>query len=231
MFCPGDVISYLDMCREAGVSFQKGMYFRLKGGRSVLLMSQRRDAQYEDHVEADGRVLIYEGHDAPRTKGGPDPKIVDQPDFTPKGTPTQNELFFKAALKFKRDGGDSELVDVYEKMHRGIWVFNGTFKLVDAWHEQRGSRKVFKFKLELMDQPSPSSRGEQAEIERERLIPSPVKLDVWKRDRGRCVKSGAQVNLHFDHIIPYSKGGSSLVAQNIQILCARHNLEKRDKIE
>jgi hypothetical protein len=207
------------------------MYFRLKGGRSVLLMSQRRDAQYEDHVEAEGRVLIYEGHDAPRMKGGPDPKNVDQPDFTPKGTPTQNELFFKAAFKFTRDGCDPELVDVYEKMHRGIWVFNGTFRLVDAWNEQRGSRKVFKFKLELMDQSGLSSRGNQAEIEHERLIPSSVKLDVWKRDRGRCVKCGAQVNLHFDHIIPYSKGGSSLVAQNIQLLCARHNLEKRDKIE
>ncbi|MCK5258904.1 MAG: HNH endonuclease, partial [Thermoplasmatales archaeon] len=36
---------------------------------------------------------------------------------------------------------------------------------------------------------------------------------------------------HFDHIIPYSKGGSSLVADNIQLLCTKHNLEKRDKIQ
>jgi len=45
------------------------------------------------------------------------------------------------------------------------------------------------------------------------------------------VKCGSTNNLHFDHIIPYSKGGPSLVAENIQLLCARHNLEKRDKIE
>jgi 5-methylcytosine-specific restriction endonuclease McrA len=45
------------------------------------------------------------------------------------------------------------------------------------------------------------------------------------------VKFGSKDNLHFDHIIPFSKGGSSLVAVNIQLLCARHNLKKRDKIE
>ena len=38
-------------------------------------------------------------------------------------------------------------------------------------------------------------------------------------------------HLHFDHIIPFSKGGSSLVAENIQLLCVRHNIAKRDRIE
>ena len=62
------------------------------------------------------------------------------------------------------------------------------------------------------------------------MVPSGVKLEVWKRDKGRCVKCGAVDELHFDHILPFSKGGTSNKAENIQILCARHNLEKRDKI-
>ena len=62
------------------------------------------------------------------------------------------------------------------------------------------------------------------------MIPSGVKLEVWKRDGGRCVQCGATDNLHFDHIIPYSRGGTSLRADNIQLLCARHNLAKRDRI-
>jgi 5-methylcytosine-specific restriction endonuclease McrA len=37
--------------------------------------------------------------------------------------------------------------------------------------------------------------------------------------------------LSFDHIIPYSKGGSSKNPANIQILCGRHNLAKGDNVE
>jgi 5-methylcytosine-specific restriction endonuclease McrA len=58
-----------------------------------------------------------------------------------------------------------------------------------------------------------------------------VKLEVWKRDKGKCIQCGSTDNLHFDHILPFSKGGTSLTAENIQLLCARHNLQKRDKIQ
>ena len=68
-------------------------------------------------------------------------------------------------------------------------------------------------------------------LEQNRLIPTHVKLAVWKRDHGKCVECGSTDNLHFDHIIPYSRGGSSLVAENIQLMCARHNLAKHDKIQ
>ena len=66
--------------------------------------------------------------------------------------------------------------------------------------------------------------------ERRRIIPTAVKLEVWKRDDGKCRECGAQDELHFDHIVPVAKGGTSLVSENIQLLCARHNLEKRDNI-
>ncbi|MFC1995716.1 4Fe-4S dicluster domain-containing protein [Chloroflexota bacterium] len=121
-------------------------------------------------------------------------------------------------------------------------------------------------------------------IEHSHLIPASAKLEVWKRDKGRCALCGSTDDLHFEHIImqcrhcskpacvkacpedaiiqradgivlyigercssclicteacpygaisynPYSKDGSALVAENIQLLCARHNLAKRDKIE
>ena len=42
---------------------------------------------------------------------------------------------------------------------------------------------------------------------------------------------GAKDNLHYDHDFPYAKGGSSITSENIRILCARHNLEKSDRIE
>jgi 5-methylcytosine-specific restriction endonuclease McrA len=53
---------------------------------------------------------------------------------------------------------------------------------------------------------------------------------VWERDGGKCVRCGSQDNLHFDHILPFSKGGTSMLESNIQLLCARHNLSKGDRI-
>lgn len=230
MLKAGEVISYLKMCNEEGINLQRGMNFRLRGKTSVILMSLRPGAPYADRIEDNGRVLIYEGHDIPRRKNGPDPKKVDQPMFNPNGSLTQNGLFYQAAIDYKNKKRDAELVKVYEKIRNGIWVYNGLFKLVDAWQEQSNARKVFKFKLELTDENVVKQQNELTDIEHNRIIPTSVKLEVWKRDKGKCVICGSSDNLHFDHIIPYSKGGSSLVAENIQLLCAKHNLEKRDRI-
>jgi len=56
-------------------------------------------------------------------------------------------------------------------------------------------------------------------VERREPIPDDVKIFVWRRDQGKCVKCGSTKDLEFDHIIPHSKGGSS-TARNIQLLCA-----------
>ncbi len=230
MIRPGDIIPYVDMCKAEGASLQRGMNFRLGRTYSVILMSVRPGAPYADQVEENGRVLIYEGHDAPKRPGGPDPKTLDQPLSTPGGRITQNGLFGEAARKYVEGEGAPELVRVYEKIKDGIWAFAGVFKLVYAWPETRGQRRVFKFRLELVETPQLNSGGE-TDVPRNRLIPTEVKLAVWKRDKGKCVMCGRTDNLHFDHVIPYSKGGSSLVAENIQLLCARHNLAKKNNIE
>ena len=119
---------------------------------------------------------------------------------------------------------------MYEKIKDGIWSFNGIFKLVDAYEKKINKRSVFKFILLLTDE-SIKELKEDVEIkEHARLIPSKVKAEVWKRDKGQCVECGSKDHLHFDHILPFSKGGTSLDVKNIQLLCARHNLSKSDKI-
>jgi HNH endonuclease len=60
---------------------------------------------------------------------------------------------------------------------------------------------------------------------RSRNIPSWVKEFVHLRDKGRCVHCNSNENIHFDHVIPFSMGGSN-DKENIQILCSTHNLEK-----
>lgn len=227
----GDIVSYLEMCAGFGVNLQRGMNFRLRGNESLILMSLRHGAPYADRVEDGGRVIIYEGHDVSRTKGGAEPKDLDQPEFLPSGKLTQNGLFLDAVRRYKLGRTPPELVRVFEKIRDGIWAYNGVFRLVDAWQETSRRRQVFKFKLEIIDHPLPAAHSFAPSIDHDRVIPSAVKLEVWKRDDGSCVKCGSKENLHFDHIIPYSQGGSSKDAKNVQILCSRHNLEKRDRIE
>lgn len=60
-------------------------------------------------------------------------------------------------------------------------------------------------------------------------IPEDVKLLVWARDGGCCVRCGSKQGLHLDHIIPVAKGGGNSEA-NIQILCQMCNLKKSDRI-
>src|SRR3989442_14377098 len=96
-----EIISYIDMCQRERSSLQRGMNFNLGGTHSVILMSLRADAPYRDRLEDGGSVLIYEGHDVPKTKSTPTPKKVDQPVEAPNGAETQNELFFSATQNFK----------------------------------------------------------------------------------------------------------------------------------
>ena len=227
----GDVVSYLEMCAVRGVNLQRGMNFRLGGQSSLILMSLRHGAPYADRIENAGRILVYEGHDVPRTTAIPEPKRVDQEAFLPSGKATQNGLFMQAVENYKKGVAGPELVEVFEKIRPGIWVYNGLFQLIDAWQEKAAIRKVFKFKLQIIDQLVQEGYQERPTQDHDRIIPSSVKIEVWKRDGGKCVQCGTKENLHFDHIIPYSEGGSSKDPRNIQILCGRHNIQKSDRIQ
>ncbi len=72
--------------------------------------------------------------------------------------------------------------------------------------------------------------NEEEYISRKREpIPQEVQDKVWNRDGGACVKCGSKENLEFDHIIPFSKGGSNTY-RNLQLLCQKCNREKSNKI-
>lgn len=225
-----EIISYLEMCTREGVSLQRGMNFGLGGDHSVILMSVRPGAPYNDRLEDDGTTLIYEGHDVPRRPGGPDPKSVDQPEHIPSGRLTQNGRFHKAAQGVKSGSRQPERVRVYEKIRQGIWSYNGLFHLVDSGRVLLDGRQVFKFRLVAVEEDEDFSKPPRVRPKRRRVIPTRIKIEVWKRDRGQCSVCGASDELHFDHIVPVAKGGTSLVVENVQILCARHNLEKSDHI-
>jgi len=73
---------------------------------------------------------------------------------------------------------------------------------------------------------------EQKEDQEQKLnrhISREVKLQVWRRDQGKCCGCGSKEKLEYDHIIPVSKGGSN-TERNIQLLCEKCNRNKSSKI-
>lgn len=230
-----DIVSYREMCdREGAQTLQRGMNFHINPRYSLILMSQRTNAPYRDKIMADGVTIEYEGHDEPKTSFEMNPKGIDQPRFTKNHLPTQNGLFADSVDKYQRSGCEPELVKVYEKIIPGAWSLKGFFELVDYEVRNDGARDFFVFTLKLTPTEEliePNESDQASVLEHTRLIPGEVKREVWRRDKGRCVLCGSGKNLHFDHDLPFSKGGTSLTAMNIRLLCAAHNLAKSDEIE
>jgi hypothetical protein len=219
------------MCNKLNVNtIQKGMNFHIKKDLSVILMSVRPGAPYEDEIDLERNFLIYEGHDVPKSQNNPEPKKKDQPRVTERGTLTENGKFARAVDEYKKGTTNPEKILVFEKLNSGVWSEKGGFLLVDYQILLSNGRKVFKFLLKPIDEEIDVAKSGEVD-EHTRLIQTHVKVAVWKRDKGRCVICGATKNLHYDHDIPFSKGGSSLTEHNVRILCAKCNLKKHDKIE
>ncbi len=98
--------------------------------------------------------------------------------LTPQGRLTPNGMFFNAAQAFASGNGPAEEIRVYEKIRSGIWVYNGLFRLLDSWQEKAHGRQVFRFRLEICDEPSAETNGDgnSLQIDHTRLIPTAVKL-------------------------------------------------------
>ena len=66
-----------------------------------------------------------------------------------------------------------------------------------------------------------------------RVIPDKLRYKVLKRDNFKCCACGASpakdpsIELHIDHIVPWSKGGETKF-ENLQTLCSRCNIGKSD---
>lgn len=226
-----EVISYNQLESKEGFRVQKGMNFGVKGSYSIVLMSTEKNAPYHDQMFDDG-TIEYEGHDAPKT-GGLIPKLADQPRHTRTMGLTENGKFEQAVKDFKAGKREPAKIQVYRKIRPSVWVDMGFYALVDALEKQvplevGGTRRVFRFWLKPMIEADITD-SELVDLAHNRMIPGDIQREVYERDGGKCTQCGSTDNLHFDHILPFSKGGSSKTASNIQLLCARHNLTKGNR--
>lgn len=79
-------------------------------------------------------------------------------------------------------------------------------------------------RVDVSSMPTPKPPAPRREA-----IPRSVQREVWQRDAGMCVECGTRQLLCFDHIVPFSRGGSNTV-RNLQLLCEPCNLSKGNRI-
>jgi hypothetical protein len=94
-----------------------------------------------------------------------------------------------------------------------------TLRIKHAVYKQENSLEKIQKEVAAFEnfERLPSARRER--------IPESVRLFVWQRDSGRCVKCESKERLEFDHIIPIAEGGSS-TERNGQLLCETCNRKK-----
>ncbi len=71
--------------------------------------------------------------------------------------------------------------------------------------------------------------GAESPTPRRPPIPERVRHEVWRRDGGSCVDCGSRTRLEFDHIVPFSRGGSG-TARNLELRCEACNRRKGARI-
>jgi hypothetical protein len=111
------------------------------------------------------------------------------------------------------------------------WMFRGDFYWEDEGYSETEVKVLILDRIAQKEKKiqraiariSQDSRDESSATRQP--IPDDVKMFVWQRDGGRCVKCGSKENLEFDHIVPLSKGGSN-TERNLQLLCERCNRSK-----
>jgi hypothetical protein len=92
-----------------------------------------------------------------------------------------------------------------------------------------------KNKMEKNDEKHLKKKETKSKEDR-REIPIGLRFDVIQRDRYKCTICGRSpsstfgIQLHVDHIIPFSKGGKT-IRNNLQTLCNECNIGKSDKLD
>jgi hypothetical protein len=138
-----------------------------------------------------------------------------------------NKRWYAAALE--RQATDP--VKLHEYDGRYWWWFK---KQVYVESERLTAQDVKALALQLESAKSATLERAHAEMRGEAAaafdrprepIPEAVRHEVWRRDQGRCVDCGSRSSLEFDHIIPWSEGGSN-TARNLELRCESCNRRK-----
>ncbi|HEV2756621.1 MAG TPA: HNH endonuclease signature motif containing protein [Actinomycetota bacterium] len=113
---------------------------------------------------------------------------------------------------------------------RTWWYFEGEFYWENEGYDAQDVKALLRQRERQKQRKLEHARalldvGEGPPVRKREGIPQDVRLEVWRRDGGRCAECGRDELLEYDHIIPIALGGSN-TAKNLQLLCADCNRAK-----
>ena len=154
---------------------------------------------------------------------------------------SQNVAYRRAALEFAElQSREPQQLKRYLPLKFDLWCYRGR---VLAVPDNKASRDkaleallIKRFVLRRERNYEKLRREVEALENLEKLqgvsrepIPDSVRLFVWQRDEGQCVKCGSRERLEFDHIIPVASGGAN-TERNVRLLCETCNRSKGAQI-
>ena len=129
-------------------------------------------------------------------------------------------------------------LDTYKRRFGG-WrkALQAFVEYINSDNSEEIEEKITEIKINSQDNISKSVNVEKLLQKKEhrtsRNINARMRFKVLKRDNFKCCACGASpakdpsVELHVDHIVPWSKGGETVI-DNLQTLCSKCNLGKGD---
>jgi hypothetical protein len=162
--------------------------------------------------------------------------------------------FWTASRDGSKDPGDEistpEVIEVLERMFEIRFAADEELMELIKWMRSHLSHKfprgtsfleIFKYAIKYLkdreDLASYKQTRKSSARTDTRYIPKSVKQRVWKEYNGQCAFVGVNnkrcnstYNLQFDHYpVPYARGGPS-TANNLRLLCAKHNKHTAEKL-
>jgi hypothetical protein len=129
---------------------------------------------------------------------------------------------------------ENEPVKVPDPFADCLWIYRGFLYFASGLLSDEESRLLIledfdkeRSKFESLKRKFDSAESQDA-VTRPR-IPESVRVEVWRRDGGKCARCGSRDKLEYDHIVPLSRGGSN-TARNIELLCEKCNRSKGGNI-
>lgn len=120
----------------------------------------------------------------------------------------------------------------YSEIEKPLSLFSvGTYEQrFGSWYNALDAFVLYMSNEDSDTKPNVETNKEDIKHYTKREPSNRLKVQVLMRDGNRCRLCGVECNdglhnIHFDHIIPWSKGGET-VLENLQVLCSDCNLAK-----